>query len=186
MIEIQIEKELILVCFVDKLSLTTIPLLFGVIRALGRSSDGNKPLISLLYPSESINREHRNPTNSQEEEEDEDEKTFTFRSILPRTISTHLIYSDPVSPVSPTGGNVPEYPTMRFRERSPSPLAVQVSGKTNQEEDVECSTHYFRKIASSFTCVKPWGFEIIPEKDHLVFSSSQLQRLLSLVSCHRL
>ncbi|XP_056020742.1 phosphatidylinositol 4-kinase alpha-like isoform X2 [Ostrea edulis] len=164
----------------DKLSLTTIPLLFGVIRALGRSSDGNKPLISLLYPSESINREHRNPTNSQEEEEDEDEKTFTFRSILPRTISTHLIYSDPVSPVSPTGGNVPEYPTMRFRERSPSPLAVQVSGKTNQEEDVECSTHYFRKIASSFTCVKPWGFEIIPEKDHLVFSSSQLQRLLSL------
>ncbi|XP_062588022.1 phosphatidylinositol 4-kinase alpha-like isoform X3 [Saccostrea cucullata] len=161
-----------------KLSLIIIPLLFGLIRALGRSSDGIKPLISLLYPSESVQKEHSTPKDDKEEEEEE--KTFTFRSILPRTISTHLIYSDPVSPVTPTGGSLSEFPTMRYRERSPSPLGVQTPVKPGQEEDVEASTYYFSKIASSFTCVKPWGFEIIPERDHLVFSQTQLQRLVSL------
>lgn len=168
-----------LVCvFAEKLSLITIPLLFGLIRALGRSSDGNKHLISLLYPSESVHKELSVPT---EGEEEEDENTFTFRSILPRTISSHLIYSDPNSPVSPTRGIVPEIPTTKFRERSPTPLGVQDPGKPGQEGEVESSTHYFCKIASSFTSVKPWGFEIIPEKDHLVFTPNQLQILLSQV-----
>ncbi|XP_052714253.1 phosphatidylinositol 4-kinase alpha-like isoform X6 [Crassostrea angulata] len=161
----------------EKLSLITIPVLFGLIRALGRSSDGSKHLISLLYPSESVHKELSVP--SKEEENEEDENTFTFRSILPRTISSHLIYSDPNSPVSPTRGNVPEIPTTKFRERSPAPLGVQDPGKPGQEGEVEASTHYFCKIASSFTSVKPWGFEIIPEKDHLVFTPTQLQRLLS-------
>lgn len=161
------------------MSLVTIPLLFGLIRALGRSSDGSKHLISLLYPSESVHKELSVP--SKEEENEEDENTFTFRSILPRTISSHLIYSDPNSPVSPTRGNVPEIPTTKFRERSPAPLGVQDPGKPGQEGEVEASTHYFCKIASSFTSVKPWGFEIIPEKDHLVFTPTQLQRLLSQV-----
>ncbi|XP_078336365.1 phosphatidylinositol 4-kinase alpha-like [Crassostrea virginica] len=161
----------------ELMSLATIPLLFGLIRALGRSSDGNKPHISLLFPSESVQKERSQV--SEEEEEGEEEKTFAFRSILPRTISSHLIYSDPASPISPTGGSMAEFPTMNFRERSPTPLGVQSPGKPGQEGEVESSSFYFCKIASSFTCVKPWGFEIIPEQDHLVFTQDQLNRLLS-------
>lgn len=167
------------VLFKELMSLATIPLLFGLIRALGRSSDGNKPHISLLFPSESVQKERSQV--SEEEEEGEEEKTFAFRSILPRTISSHLIYSDPASPISPTGGSMAEFPTMNFRERSPTPLGVQSPGKPGQEGEVESSSFYFCKIASSFTCVKPWGFEIIPEQDHLVFTQDQLNRLLSQV-----
>ena len=37
------------------------------------------------------------------------------------------------------------------------------------------------QVGSSFTRTRPWGFEIIPEQDHLKFSSSHLQTLLGVV-----
>ena len=54
--------------------------------------------------------------------------------------------------------------------------------KVSYEDEVKVPINYFNKVGSSFTGVKPWGFDIIPEEDHLKFSSAHLQSLVSLVS----
>ncbi|KAJ8312892.1 hypothetical protein KUTeg_010265 [Tegillarca granosa] len=165
---------------IPKVTLCTVivPLLIGMARAIGRSSDEDTPLISILFPTEAIPK-----VVSVSEDSSEPSKTFTnFRSILPRTMSTHIISQDNVSsnPSSPTGFPTIDFPGSRSRERSPSPMASHTAEKQPLEEAVEPAVLYFNKIGSSFTRTRPWGFEIIPEEDHIKFTSSNLQNLVAM------
>ncbi|PVD31364.1 hypothetical protein C0Q70_06776 [Pomacea canaliculata] len=154
-----------------------VPVLIGMVRAIGRSSDDEMPLISYLL---SVHLDLRKEVAEQPQDQAaKQRRSFnTFRPILPRTMSSLVLSSDLPSPTSPqpTRLDAPELPS---RERSPSPLDVgpgRDNGVTGDSDPVEV---YFNKVGSSFTRTKPWGFEIIPEQDHLKFSSSHLQTLVA-------
>ncbi|XP_021377626.1 phosphatidylinositol 4-kinase alpha-like isoform X3 [Mizuhopecten yessoensis] len=150
-----------------------VPTLIGMSRAIGRSSDGSVPLISILFPSEATRKSKVPPVDTSA-----DSKVMSFRSILPRTMSSHVIAQESSGPSSPV--NIPSlaFPSPRSRERSPSPIPNQIKEKPTQDEELDPAVHYFNKVGSSLTQTKPWGFEIIPERDHLKFSSSHLQTLV--------
>ncbi|KAK3083088.1 hypothetical protein FSP39_013642 [Pinctada imbricata] len=160
----------------DKLSSVIVPLILGMSRALGRSSNDHQPLISRLFPSESLVKKASAVTV----EKENDRSVTGFRAILPRTMSSQLLNLDATTPTSPSGVPVFDFPTHRGRERSPSPMSHSLPEKPGQTNDLDPAVHYFCKIGSNFTATKPWGLEIIPETNHLKFSSNLLQRLLSL------
>lgn len=148
-------------------------------RAIGRSSDDETNLISKLFPPENIVKA---PTSVQDEAPKE--KTFSsFRPILPRTLSSHVLNLDSSGPSSPTMHQSFEALCSRSRERSPTPMLPQKQEK--KENTVDDTVHYFNKIGSNFTRTKQWGFEILPEhpeEEHLKFSSGHVQRLVAIVS----
>ncbi len=145
-------------------------------RSVGRSSDEERPLISYVL---SINT--GKPFPVQEVDNQSSKRAFsTFRPILPRTLSSLVISSDSQSPTTPSPTPC-EHIDYR-RERSPSPLSVSMKDGLNADEKTDPASTYFNKVGSSFTRTKPWGFEIIPEQDHLKFSSAHLQKLVSVVS----
>ncbi|XP_046360282.2 phosphatidylinositol 4-kinase alpha-like isoform X1 [Haliotis rufescens] len=157
----------------ETLASSIVPILIGMARAVGRSSDEERPLISYVL---SINTGKPYPV--QEDNNPTSKRAFsTFRPILPRTLSSLVISSDSPSPTSPSPTNL-DY-VDGHRERSPSPLSVSMRDGLNVEDKVDPASTYFNKVGSSFTRTKPWGFEIIPEQDHLPFSSAHLQTLVS-------
>lgn len=165
--------------FPDVLCFNIVPVLIGMARAIGRSSDEETPLISILM---SLKKGMSGRVPLVEQTQRESRKAFyAVRPILPRTLSSHILAADCPSPsTSPTpfdfGGE-------SWRERSPSPMTSASRDSLAPEEGCESpASFYFNKIGSSFTRTKPWGFEIIPEQDHLKFSSSHLQTLVSVVS----
>ncbi|KAK3587137.1 hypothetical protein CHS0354_006778 [Potamilus streckersoni] len=158
----------------ETLCRATVPILLGMARAIGRSSDDQKPFISVLY---SLDKEISLPVL---DEAEPFKKSFTtFRSILPRTLSSHVITPD--SPSTPSAHHAIEFSEYYRRERSPSPkaAATRISFAASDTK-IDPKVHYFNKVGSSFTHTKPWGFEIIPEQDHLKFDVSHLQALLAL------
>ncbi|VDI78282.1 phosphatidylinositol 4-kinase A [Mytilus galloprovincialis] len=161
----------------DILCSATVPILIGMARAIGRSSDDETNLISKLFPPENIVKA---PTSVQDEAPKE--KTFSsFRPILPRTLSSHVLNLDSSGPSSPTMHQSFEALCSRSRERSPTPMLPQKQEK--KENTVDDTVHYFNKIGSNFTRTKPWGFEILPEhpeEEHLKFSSGHVQRLVAI------
>lgn len=163
--------------FPDTLAKVIIPVLLGLARAIGRSSDEGMPLISHLYPpSHVVSPKLRNIVR---EEEVRKKKSFsTFRPILPRTMSSNILV-----PESPPGSasSIGFFSDTLRQERSPSPLVASSKGEQT-DDPLDASVHYFNQVGSSFTRTKAWGFEIIPEQDHLEFSSNQLQTILSMVS----
>lgn len=162
--------------FTETLCTSIVPTLIGMARAIGRSSDDRTPLINLLFPLPS---QCFATVESPEDTNSPPKRPFTkFRSIFPRTLSSHVI--TPESPTSPTPGTT-ENPADFRRERSPSPMAPTQQKIGSADDMLDPTVRYFNKVGSSFTRTKPWGFEIIPEEDHLKFSSSQLQTLVSVV-----
>lgn len=158
----------------ETLCTSIVPTLIGMARAIGRSSDDRTPLINLLFPLPS---QCFATVESPEDTNSPPKRPFTkFRSIFPRTLSSHVI--TPESPTSPTPGTT-ENPADFRRERSPSPMAPTQQKIGSADDMLDPTVRYFNKVGSSFTRTKPWGFEIIPEEDHLKFSSSQLQTLVS-------
>uniref|UniRef100_A0A2C9JIA0 1-phosphatidylinositol 4-kinase n=1 Tax=Biomphalaria glabrata TaxID=6526 RepID=A0A2C9JIA0_BIOGL len=174
---------------VEKLCTRQIPLLLGLARSMGRSSDEECSLISYLLsvreapismqrvpqPEPAVQRSHFN----------------TFRSIMPRTMSTVFVSYDTSTSLSGSGstdaiGDGIVERKSSYRDRSPSPLEGNIkdnsslTGLTSSitTPDVLPYTIYFNKIASSFTRTRPWGFEIIPEQDHLKFNQNQLTTIL--------
>lgn len=156
------------------------PILLGLGRALGRSSDESQALICQLFsPEKPI------PCQFGEQMKDTDQKPFTsFRPILPRTLSQHLI-GTPDTPSTPSGlSSSLDYFDIH-KERSPSPnaaLPVRVTTSPMKEENPDLKLVYFTLWGSSFTKIKPWGFEIIPEQEHLKFHSDHIQKLFKIVS----
>ncbi|XP_055863268.1 phosphatidylinositol 4-kinase alpha-like isoform X4 [Biomphalaria glabrata] len=175
--------------FREKLCTRQIPLLLGLARSMGRSSDEECSLISYLLsvreapismqrvpqPEPAVQRSHFN----------------TFRSIMPRTMSTVFVSYDTSTSLSGSGstdaiGDGIVERKSSYRDRSPSPLEGNIkdnsslTGLTSSitTPDVLPYTIYFNKIASSFTRTRPWGFEIIPEQDHLKFNQNQLTTIL--------
>ncbi|XP_059147060.1 phosphatidylinositol 4-kinase alpha-like [Physella acuta] len=170
----------------ERLCTRQIPMLLGLARSIGRSSDEECSLISyLLSVREAPISMQRVPRT-----EPVHRSNFnSFRSIMPRTMSTVFTHSEAgSSSVSGAGSSdaVGDGATERkssFRDRSPSPLDstgrdTTMSGVTSNLGDVLPYTIYFNKIASSFTRTRPWGFEIIPEQDHLKFNEEQLNWIL--------
>ncbi|KAK6191311.1 hypothetical protein SNE40_003034 [Patella caerulea] len=158
------------------LSFTIVPLLLGLARSVGRSSDEERPLISTVL---TVNNIKLFQTYEQENTSYHRRAFSTFRPILPRTLSSLVINTDSPSPTSP----IPfDYSESR-RERSPSPLMgpsrESILSSSEKEEKQEVSSIYLNKVGASFTRTKPWGFEIIPEQDHLEFCSAHLQTLVS-------
>lgn len=90
-------------------------MLFGLIRVLGRFSDGSKYLIFLFYLFEFVYKEFS--VFSKEEENEEDENIFIFRFIFLRIISFYFIYLDFNFFVLFIRGNVLEIFIIKFRER---------------------------------------------------------------------
>lgn len=171
----------------DTLCKYTVPILIGMSRAIGRSSNEEKPLISILFSAE----QRKMPIDTNENEIMTEKPNFTtFRPILPRTLSSHVILSDAPSPTSPTTVVAIDFPDPLRHDRFLSSSSTQVKDRTPScfEENIDPTVYYFNKVGSSFTRVKPWGFEIIPEQDHLKLSSGHLQTLVSMVSfslCYR-
>ncbi|ESO97694.1 hypothetical protein LOTGIDRAFT_103639 [Lottia gigantea] len=162
----------------DVLCFNIVPILLGLARSIGRSSDEDKPLISnVLY----VNNGGKSvlPVAEQETVQTHRRAFSTFRPILPRTLSSLVINTESPSPTSPIPFDYPE----NRRERSPSPLLPpsreSIHSNSEKEERPPLTSVYLNKVAASFTRTKPWGFEIIPEQDHLEFCSSHLQTLVS-------
>ncbi|KAK7505986.1 hypothetical protein BaRGS_00002708 [Batillaria attramentaria] len=158
----------------DTMCMSTVPVLMGMARAIGRSSDEETPLISYLL---SVHRELRvEPSGQSTQPAVQQRRSFnTFRPILPRTMSSLLLNSDLPSPTTPQSTRL-DPPEFSVRERSPSPLDIGPSKEGTEEGSVDPAD-----VGSSFTRTKPWGFEIIPEQDHLKFSSNHLQTLVGVV-----
>ncbi|KAK7087993.1 hypothetical protein V1264_021976 [Littorina saxatilis] len=161
----------------DTLCQYMVPILMGMCRAVGRSSDEEMPLISYLL---SVHRDSRvEAPENQESQLVQQRKSFNaFRPILPRTMST-LVLNQTDLP-SPTSHSLLSPPDFTTRECSSSPLETQGHGGKEGavDEQGDPADLQFNKVGSSFTRTKPWGFEIIPEEDHLKFSSSHLQTLV--------
>lgn len=163
----------------DDLCKYIVPILLGMARAIGRSSDEDSALISQLFAP----TKYMTPEVS-DDEKDERAKSFTsFRPILPRTLSSHMI--TPETPMTPSGLSSSSDYFESHRERSPSPKPLNsLRSKTSpvKEPTPDLRKIYFNVWGSSFTKVKPWGFEIIPEQDHLKFSQKHLEKLFEIVS----
>lgn len=117
-----------------------------MVRAIGRSSDDEMPLISYLL---SVHLDLRKEVAEQPQDQAaKQRRSFnTFRPILPRTMSSLVLSSDLPSPTSPqpTRLDAPELPS---RERSPSPLDVgpgRDNGVTGDSDPVEV---YFNKVSA--------------------------------------
>ncbi|KAL4223436.1 Phosphatidylinositol 4-kinase alpha [Mactra antiquata] len=162
----------------ETLCSSIVPILLGLSRALGRSSDENQALISQLFiPEKPI------PCQNGQKMTENDLKPFTsFRPILPRTLSQHLI-GTPDTPSTPSGlSSSLDYFDIH-RERSPSPNSAQparITSSPPKEENPDLKLVYFNLWGSSFTKIKPWGFEIIPEQEHLKFHSDHIQTLFEI------
>ncbi|KAL8613206.1 hypothetical protein ACOMHN_043015 [Nucella lapillus] len=155
----------------------------GMARAVGRSSDEEMPLISfLLSVHRDLPTENTAETQSKVADAPQRRSFNTFRSILPRTMSTMVLNqaSDLPSPTSATPTSHLDAPDFNMRERSPSPLEARGGQGKDGSGDMlgDPAELYFNRVGSSFTRTKPWGFEIIPEADHLEFSSNRLQALV--------
>ncbi|XP_041348000.1 phosphatidylinositol 4-kinase alpha-like [Gigantopelta aegis] len=158
----------------DTLCFSIVPVLIGMARAMGRSSDENRPLISYL-----LSVKTGQPYSEQEQEKATSKRSFsTFRPILPRTLSSLVLNSESPSPHSPSPTPF-DYSERAKRERSPSPLLVSFRDSPGSNDKGDPAMVYFNKVGSSFTRTKPWGFEIIPEQDHIKFSTSHLQTLVN-------
>ena len=167
----------------DTLCFSIVPILIGMARAIGRSSDEDQPLISYL-----LSVKTGQPYSEPEQDSPTNKRSFsTFRPILPRTLSSLILNSESPSPHSPSPTPF-DYSEKNRRERSPSPLSVSVRETMGSDNKPEFASFYFNKVGASFTRTRPWGFEIIPEQDHIKFSTSHLQTLVSVVSSlvHRL
>lgn len=149
-------------------------------RAIGRSSDEHKSLISQLYaPTKFVT-----PV-VQDDQKDGRAKSFTsFRPIFPRTLSSHMI--TPETPLTPStlSSSLDYFESHRERSPSPKPSSQKndISGLA-KEATPDLKQIYFNVWGSSFTKLKPWGFEIVPEHDHLKFSQKNLEKLFDIVSC---
>ncbi|XP_060554504.1 phosphatidylinositol 4-kinase alpha-like isoform X3 [Ruditapes philippinarum] len=163
----EISKNMLCSCIV--------PIMLGLGRALGRSSDERESLISQLFaPDKPL------PCQPTPQVKDERGKSFTsFRPILPRTLSTHMI-GTPDTPSTPSG--LSDYFDTQ-RERTPSPnLAspVKTASPPVKIENPDLKLIYFNRWGSTFTKIRPWGFEIIPEQEHLVFTINHLHKLFDI------
>ena len=165
--------------FLEILCSATVPILIGMARSIVRSTNDDTFLIAKIFPSENLVHA---PVSVQDDLPKE--KTFSsFRPILPRTLSSHVLNLDS-SPSSPTMHQSFEALCSRSRERSPSPMLPRREEK-KEDDIIDDTVHYFNKVGSNFTRTKPWGFEIIPEnpeEEHLKFSSTNIQKLVSVVS----
>ncbi|KAK3796327.1 hypothetical protein RRG08_021349 [Elysia crispata] len=210
----------------EKLCLRQIPLLLGLARSMGRSSDEDLSLISHLLSVHETPPKSSTPSQGQHYNPYSSVYPYyassgtanysgritikgldgnglgsgtlssrgghfnTFRSILPRTLSTVFVQGDAASTsmgsTDAIGDGSGERKTS-YRDRSPSPLdtssrdisnSVGCHSITTSAGDSFPHTIYYNKIASSFTRTRPWGFEIIPEQDHLKFTEEQLDLIL--------
>ncbi|BFZ04518.1 hypothetical protein BsWGS_07556 [Bradybaena similaris] len=176
----------------DILCFRQIPILLGLARSMGRSSDEECSLISyLLSVREAPISMQRVPEPEPANNRNQANTFNTFRSIMPRTLSSVFVQTD--GGVSTTSGSTDAIGDgsydrkSSYRDRSPSPLDTssrENNSLTGGSGGTPCAllpyTIYFNKIASSFTRTRPWGFEIIPEQDHIKFNEKQLDWILQL------
>ncbi|XP_013387820.1 phosphatidylinositol 4-kinase alpha-like [Lingula anatina] len=151
---------------------SVIPVFLGLVRALGRTSSQDTPLLCQLFPPESAL-----PTQVDVDEVDlSQRRSFTdFRPIIPRNLSQNLLKSPdrPKSPRIDVDGAV-----SRRRSKSPSPVTDFVAQpETWHEELVDPATFYFNTPGSCFTRKRNKG--PTPGQRLISFSSSDVQLLLT-------
>lgn len=123
----------------DILCSSAVPTLIGMARAIGRSSDGEMPLISFLL---SVHRNLRSEIVVHQPAAQQRRSFNTFRSILPRTMSALMLNSDLPSPTSPQGLlEMPEWSLQH--EQSPSPLDILPVSEDGA--DLDPADIYFNK-----------------------------------------
>ena len=136
-----------------------VPILMGMARAVGRSSDEEMPLISYLL---SVHRDLRAETQEDARSRAAPRRrSFNpFRPILPRTMSTLVLsQSDLPSPSSTSPSVHLDAPDFAPRERSPSPLEAWghgggggVVGAAAAEEVDDPADLHFNKVRGGVVC----------------------------------
>lgn len=143
----------------DTLCQYMVPILMGMCRAVGRSSDEEMPLISYLL---SVHRDSRvEAPENQESQLVQQRKSFNaFRPILPRTMSTLVLnQTDLPSPTSHSLLNPPDFTT---RECSTLPLETQGHGGKEGavDEQGDPADLQFNKVCV-FVCVWCWRRRLV-------------------------
>ncbi|GAB6030041.1 hypothetical protein CHUAL_005725 [Chamberlinius hualienensis] len=142
---------------------STVPILVGLTRALGRASTHDPPLLCLIFPPPSP------PVHSLIDTSSHRRSTFTsFRSIIPRSLSTNFALNADTS-------------TVDGRLDAKNSGSKRSSIQSQQSIPYDCTTYFFSKHGSSFGRVTGMGFSEITELENpLQLSIVHLQTILSL------
>jgi phosphatidylinositol 4-kinase len=160
-----------LLSFTDVLCHEKIPVLVGMVRALGRVPGTGPTFFSLLFPASQENSSTTNPTPWLPVHSAQ--RPFSrFRSIIPRSMSHNVLSAQSSSSPSETFS----LSTFEMGMQPPSPTEV-LPNPEPLEPPQDNSCYYFNTVASSFPVL---GKEEPNAKVSIQFSISQLQALFNL------
>lgn len=145
---------------------STVPILIGLARAMGRASTQDPPLLCRIFPAPSP------PEQNTVESQCSKKNAFTvFRPIIPRSLSMNF-------PQHPDSGMLQEGSLTDGKTASSKRSSIQ----SQQSVHYDCSTYFFSKHGSCFGRVTPLGCsELTDLRNPLQFSIVHLQAILSLV-----
>ena len=162
-----------------------VPTLLGMARSMGRVSESNTPLFSRLFPPppqpDLSTYTYKKPTIPQSPK-----KSFSqFRPIIPRSLSSNILSveaSKQPAFSSQYDLTVTSISSLTSNRRSPSPVDAPGGENANSEPD---DPYYIlmNRVGSGFEKEESSANDNSDENDGLRFSSTQLQTLLTLVSC---
>uniref|UniRef100_T1J2J9 Thymidine kinase, cytosolic n=1 Tax=Strigamia maritima TaxID=126957 RepID=T1J2J9_STRMM len=150
-----------------------VPILFGLVRALGRASNQAPPLLCRMFPNP------KNPIPIQMEPKLEKKRSFTtFRPIIPRSLSSIFPSTLNLATVSihNVGLDLP-FSRMSSTPSSLTSIPIQTNGLNQQQ--IDPTTYYFSKYGSSFGQIATIETMDPSEENPFNFSIVHLQAVLS-------
>ena len=147
-----------LLCVVSvQLCVFKVPILIGLVRALGRVTNDNVPLVCRLFP---VHLATRHTLHSPRVTPPK--KSFSkFRCVIPRALSHNI--------VGKMGGEGSQLLL--------GSATCDKHGSRNKDAD-----YYFNKVGSSFSSEETWDMRVTERATHLIFTAAQLKQLVQLVS----
>ena len=135
----------------------SVPMLVGLVRALGRITNDGVPLFCRLFPAPSATRHSLHSVRVTSTK-----KSFSkFRSVIPRALSHNI-----VGKMGTEGRQL-------------------LLGSVTSDKQVSrnsAADYYFNKVGSSFTSEETWDMRVTERASHLHFTAAQLQKIIQLVS----
>lgn len=160
---------------------SVIPVLLGLARSLGRTSDDETPLLSHIFSRESTSAGSQ-PQRDSENTGQSPRRSFTkFRPIIPKGMSKSILKSpnlqkSPLASCDMIDGR-------RSRSKSPSPGSDFAENLESWTDDtVDPTSHYFNVVGSSFVRKRAFTQQIKVKTRLIKFSSGDLQVLFNQVN----
>ncbi|KAI0237175.1 Phosphatidylinositol 4-kinase alpha [Lamellibrachia satsuma] len=139
----------------EQLCMFSVPMLVGLVRALGRVTNDGVPLFCRLFPAPSATRHSLHSVRVTSTK-----KSFSkFRSVIPRALSHNI-----VGKMGTEGRQL-------------------LLGSVTSDKQVSrnsAADYYFNKVGSSFTSEETWDMRVIEHASHLHFTAAQLQKIIQL------